>query len=125
MQRVEDVVRAYQDAFNHGDLDVLLALYEPEATLVPQPGQVAAGIAAIREALSGFLALKGRMEIEEIGPEHMVQAGDLALGSGSWTLAGTGPDGEPVTMSGRSTDVLRRQPDGSWRWVIDVPFGIS
>jgi uncharacterized protein (TIGR02246 family) len=125
MQRVEDVARAYQDAFNRGDLDGLLVLYEPEATLVPQPGQVVAGRAAIREALSGFLALKGRMEIEEIGPEHIVQAGDLALVSGSCTISGTGPGGEPVTMSSRPTDVLRRQPDGTWRWVIDVPFGIS
>lgn len=23
------------------------------------------------------------------------------------------------------TDVVRRQPDGTWRWVIDVPFGIT
>jgi ketosteroid isomerase-like protein len=60
----------------------------------------------------------------EIEPELIVvQAGDVALVSGTWTL--TGPDGEPVTMSGRSTDVARQQPDGTWRWVIDVPFGIS
>jgi len=33
--------------------------------------------------------------------------------------------GEPVTMNGRVTDVVRRQPDGTWRWVIDVPYGIG
>ena len=32
---------------------------------------------------------------------------------------------EPVTMSGRTTDVARRQPDGTWRWVIDAPFGVG
>jgi uncharacterized protein (TIGR02246 family) len=122
-QPVEDALRAYQEAFNDGDLDALLALYEPEATFVPQPGQAAAGAAAIRAALGGFLALKGRLEIEALEAKDVVRAGDLALVSGSWTLTGTAPGGEPVTMRGRTTDVLRRQPDGSWRWVIDAPSG--
>jgi uncharacterized protein (TIGR02246 family) len=123
VQTPEEAVRAMVDAFNGGDLDAFMAFYESGATLVPQPGEVASGAAAIREAMGGFLALKGRMEIE---PElTVIQAGDVALVSGSWTLTGTGPDGEPVTMSGRVTDVVRRQPDGTWRWVIDVPFGIS
>lgn len=60
----------------------------------------------------------------EIEPElTVIRAGDIALVSGAWTL--TGLDGEPVRMSGRTTDVTRRQPDGTWRWVIDVPFGIG
>lgn len=119
-QRVEDATRAWQDAFNRADLDALMALYEPGATFVPQPGQVAVGAAAIREALAGFLALDGRMEIEPT----IVEAEGVALVAVSWTLAGTGPDGAPVTMNGRATDVVRRQPDGAWRWAIDVPFGI-
>ncbi|HEX2183787.1 MAG TPA: SgcJ/EcaC family oxidoreductase [Rubrobacteraceae bacterium] len=123
VQSPEEAVRAMVDAFNSRDLDAFMDFYEPGATLVPQPGQVASGAAAIRDAMGGFLALKGRMEVE---PElAVVQAGDVALVSGSWTLTGHRSDGEPVTMSGRVTDVLRRQPDGTWRWVIDVPFGIG
>lgn len=123
VQSPEEAVRAMVDACNRGDLDTFMAFYEPGATLVPQPGQVASGGAAIREAMGRFLALEGRMEIE---PElTVVQAGDVALVSGSWTLTGTGSDGEPVTMNGRVTDVVRRQPDDTWRWVIDVPFGIG
>jgi ketosteroid isomerase-like protein len=35
------------------------------------------------------------------------------------------PDGDSVTMGGLAAVVLRRQPDGSWRLVIDnvCPFG--
>jgi uncharacterized protein (TIGR02246 family) len=124
MQRLEDAVRAYQDAFNDADLDALIDFYEPDAALVPQIGQVVVGTPAIREALGAFLELKGRLEIDAIQPGHVVQAGNLVLLSGSWTLTGTGPDGEPLTMSGRTTDVIHRQPDGTWRWVIDAPFGI-
>lgn len=123
VQSPEEAVRGMIESFNNRDLDAFVSFYEPGATLVAQPGQVASGEAEIREAMGGFLALEGRMEIE---PEPtVIRAGDIALVSGSWTLTGTGPDGEPVTMSGRTVDVVRRQPDGTWRWVIDVPFGIG
>jgi ketosteroid isomerase-like protein len=30
-----------------------------------------------------------------------------------------------VTLTGQNADVLRRQPDGSWRFVIDNPWGTN
>ena len=36
----------------------LIALYESDAVLIPQPGQRVAGVSAIRESLIGFLNLK-------------------------------------------------------------------
>ena len=123
VQTPQEAVHGMVDSFNNRDLDAFLSFYEPGATLAPRPGQVVSGEAEIREAMGEFLALGGRMEID---PElTVVRAGDIALVSGSWTITGTGPDGEPVTMSGRTADVVRRQPDGTWRWVIDVPFGIG
>src|SRR5215210_6932086 len=106
------------DAFNRRDLDAFMALYEPEASLVFEPGQVASSPKEIHAAMGGFLALEGRMEIE---PElTVVRADDIALVSAALTIDGTDPDGEPVTMSGKTTDMARRQPDGTWRWVIDA-----
>jgi hypothetical protein len=58
VQTPGEAVRAMVDAFNSGDLDAFMASYEPGATLVPQPGQVASGPAAIREAMGAFLSLK-------------------------------------------------------------------
>ncbi len=122
-QTPEQAARAMVDAFNRRDLDAFMGLYEPEASLMLQAGRVASSPEEIREAMGGFLALEGRMEIE---PEMtVVRADDVALVSAAWTIDGTGPDGDPVTMSGRTTDVARRQPDGTWRWVIDAPFGVG
>jgi ketosteroid isomerase-like protein len=42
---------------------------------------------------------------------------------GVWSFSGTGPDGEPVRLAASNADVLRRQADGSWRFVIDNPWG--
>ncbi len=53
----------------------------------------------------------------------VIEAGDIALYCSHWTLKGTGPDGNPVEMSGNSADVLRRQSDGTWLVAIDNPWG--
>src|SRR5262245_5727899 len=50
---------------------------------------------------------------------------DLALVVGVWSFTGSGADGAPVTLTGRNADVLRRQADGSWRFVIDTPWGVD
>ena len=94
--------------------------HEPSACLVPQPGQVLQGAAAIREGIASFIALKPTMTGES---RTVVQADDLAIVYTKWTLSGTGPDGGAVNMSGQSTDVMRRQPDKTWLCVIDNPFG--
>ena len=60
-----------------------------------------------------------------ITPRVVAQTGDMALVTSQWQLSATGPDGKPAEMSGRSIEVLRRQNDGSWRFVIDEPFGVS
>jgi uncharacterized protein (TIGR02246 family) len=109
------------EAMNRGDLEAALALYEPNASFVQDSGQVVVGRAAIREVMQGFLALKPQFTIEV----KAVQSGDgdLALTRAKWSLSGTGPDGKPMTMSGNSTEVVRRQPDGTWLFVIDNPRG--
>jgi ketosteroid isomerase-like protein len=40
-------------------------------------------------------------------------------------LDGTGPDGKPVKIEGQSAEVARRQPDGTWLFVIDNPHGLQ
>ncbi|HET7755343.1 MAG TPA: hypothetical protein VFK85_15650 [Anaeromyxobacteraceae bacterium] len=47
------------------------------------------------------------------------------LDAGRWTLEGTGEGGKPVRLEGRSVEVARRQPDGSWLYVMDAPFGVG
>src|SRR6266496_408926 len=110
----------FQNYFNAQDIDALLSLYEPTATLVPFPGPPVSGHAAIREALQGFLSLKGQMKIEI---KEVFQAGDIALLLSRWVLKGTDPGGAAVELSGQTSDVARRQSDGSWLLAIDNPNG--
>jgi uncharacterized protein (TIGR02246 family) len=110
------------EAINQGNLDAALSLYEPEAVLLAQPGNIARGRDAVRAALQGFISLKPSLKSEA---HQVVEAGDIALYCSRWTLVGTSPDGKRVEMSGTSTDVLRRQTDGQWLVVVDNPWGTS
>jgi len=115
----EGVIKWFADCLNRGDVEAALELYEPGAAFVVEPGISVRGSDQIREALNGFAALGPRLTGEIAGVR---EAGDVALVLNRWSLTGEGPDG-PVEMSGLSADVLRRQHDGSWRVVIDDPWG--
>ena len=77
--------QAWEKAYNDRDVDALLELYEPDATVFPQPGSPVTGHAAIREALVGFVALRGQMQLRTAA---VIENGDLALVYGDWSLTG-------------------------------------
>lgn len=107
-------------AFNTGDLDAFIGVFEDDAALiVPPGGELVIGRAAIREALKETFELEPSATIEVIG---MVEADGLALTLARWSLDGTDPEGGTVHMEGRGTTVSRRQPDGSWRIALDYPM---
>ncbi len=110
------------DAFNAGDLPRLMSMYEPDAVLVPGPGaDPLHGDTAIRTGLAGLLALGGHLTFT---PRHWLVHHDLALGSIGFTLqGGRDPNGGAVDLNGVTAEVVRRQADGSWKYVIDHPFG--
>jgi uncharacterized protein (TIGR02246 family) len=118
----EDLIRNFTEAFNAGDADTLMALYEPGASLVAGPGQVATGTEAVRQALEGFLALKPTLTMDLHPP---VVVGELALTGSRWTLNGTDPSGAPITMAGVSAEIVSLQSDGTWLLVVDNPFAGS
>jgi uncharacterized protein (TIGR02246 family) len=115
-----DTVNELSDAINRGDLEAALALYEPNAVLVAQPGQLARGSTELRAALGRFIGLKPELRSET---QSVIEVDDMALYTGRWTLRGTDPSGQTTTMGGVSSDVLRRQRDGRWLIAVDNPWG--
>ncbi len=109
------------EALTRGDLETAVALYEPNASFVQESGEVAVGRAAIREILRAYVAIKPKFTVKS--RSVLSQDGSLALTGLKWTATGIDPEGKPVTMSGNSTEVVRRQSDGSWMFVIDNPRG--
>jgi uncharacterized protein (TIGR02246 family) len=116
------VLETIVSGINSGDLESLLPLYETDAAFVPQPGALAHGESGIGESLNGFIAMNGTLDLKVT---RVLEVDDLALVIGVWSFEGTGPDGEPVTLESQNADVLRRQADGTWRLLIDNPWGTN
>jgi len=116
----EECDALFERHLNAGDLDALVALYEPGATLVPSPSEKAVGHAAIREALGGFVAAKAQIRMNVV---QLLRAGDdLAMLYNDWSGHFTDPEGERVEVAGQAIEVVRRQPDGAWRFALDDPY---
>ena len=116
----EQIHQLFETAFNAADIDGLMELYESNAALIAQPGSVDHGSEQVRAALQGFLALKGRITLNT---KLVFTVGDLAYLSNTWSLNGTGPDGNPVALGATTAEVARRQGDGTWRYLIDNAWG--
>ena len=109
--RPEDLGTFFLERANAGDVEGLVALYEPEAVLAVSPERLATGHEEIREFYASLLA--GRPAFSSAGQQPAIRHGDLALTS------------TRLTGGGATVEVARRQPDGSWRWVIDQPALLS
>jgi ketosteroid isomerase-like protein len=103
----DDLGRFFVERANAGDVEGLVALYEPDAVLAFPPGNVAVGSDAIRAVYRDFVA--AGVQVTPGDPRPTLRVGDLALTS-------TRLDNGAVTA-----EIARRQPDGTWRWVIDQP----
>jgi ketosteroid isomerase-like protein len=100
-----DLEKLFVQRANVGDVDGLVALYEPDAVVACGKGQVAIGHKHIRECFVRFLAERPRLD-------SSIQAG--ALCSGDLALTSSRTCNGDVTA-----EIARRQPDGSWLWVVD------
>ena len=107
-------------AFNTRSLNNLLDLYEAGAQLRVDEGErTLKGATEIGSELQSLLQAPGTMVSRN---NFCIEHGDIALLRADWALIDA--DGNAV-VSGSSAEVLRRQSDGSWLYVIDHAAGAS
>ena len=115
----QETHRQWEKLFNAGDVEGTLGLYEKDAALVPQPGQLVNGTDAVRETLQMFIGMEAKFTVQDA---TIAESGDVALVMAPWTATAKGPDG-PMDMAGTTGDVMTRGADGEWRFKIDNPWG--
>ncbi|MGK5440453.1 YybH family protein [Micromonospora sp. URMC 105] len=113
---VEQQNEAFVQAFNSGDGAAFDRLYLDDAISNLSGGPLTGEQrrAAIIEILAKRPQLKARVLRNYV-------AGDTSLVIVDYELRYSDESGEPVTVRGTCTDVLRRQPDGNWLMAIDRP----
>ena len=86
-------------------------------------GRVARGTEELREVYRITFASKPTIKVAIC---KIICAGeDLALVTGRWESTARTQVGETKVWSGTYTDIVRRQPDGTWKLVLDNPNGVD
>lgn len=109
---------AFAHAFNSRSVGTLLAFYEPAAVLrIDGSDRDLIGPDAIAGELRQLLQMPGTMTSKN---NFCVVQGDLALLRADWEIVdATGT----IIVSGSSAELVRRQQDGRWLYVIDHAAG--
>jgi uncharacterized protein (TIGR02246 family) len=111
-----DVVALHETlvaAIEKKDAALIASLYAPDAHLLP-PGSEAVEGPGIQAFWQGFLDMGvtgGRLE-----DVRFEERDDLVVAEGRFEVHGD----SGVLDKGKYVDVAKRQPDGSWKWVIDI-----
>ena len=115
-KRAEDAHATLAAAFNTGNVETVMKMYDVNGIIVPEPGKPVSGKARFEEAIRAILSIKGKMEIKTV---YCLQAGDLAVGRSEWSIK----DGTEVKVSAKGIEVMKQQADGTWKIIIDHAFG--
>lgn len=111
---------AFEDALNAGDVDAVLALFSPAATMRTPADEVLTDPGKLRGEIARTIAagahLTNRARFCLIGD-------DTALIVVDWTLEAATPDSTRAMSTGTTANVAHRSADGAWRFTVLNPLG--
>lgn len=114
--------RAFDAALNTGDLERIVALYDEQAVLHVQSGEIHSGTAAVRAELQQLIAAKASIANTL---RHVFRRGDTALIIVDYVLNLTAPDESRMIVNGTATNVIQEAPGKGWRMIISNPQGTA
>jgi uncharacterized protein (TIGR02246 family) len=101
----------YEQAWNAGDVDAVIALYTSDATEIAHDGTTMPASESVRAT-----ATANPGSTVSIDPDRTTVAasGDVAYETGTFTITATGPDGQPIAMTQRYL-VAFKKVDDTWK----------
>jgi uncharacterized protein (TIGR02246 family) len=114
----EDWPHVFQQHFNAGDLDAVMALYESEARFVTRSGETLVGRDAIRKVLAGMIEAKTQFQSRVVRASTV---GDIAQLYTDFEGTMIDASGKTVPVRNKAIEVLRRQPAGDWKLIMGDP----
>ena len=102
------------------DVEGILSFWTDDAVVFAPGLPPFSGKAALRSYIEGALAIPGFHITWTTSDAQLSPDGGMGylLSTNSVTIPG--PEGHPVTTSGRAVTVWRREPDGEWRCAVDI-----
>jgi uncharacterized protein (TIGR02246 family) len=104
---------AFAQGLEKGDAEAMASAYAPDARLLP-PGEPPRTGSAIQEYWQG--AIDSGVSGGALTTVSVEEHGDVAVEEGSYEIRGGGE----VVDRGKYVVVHRRQPDGTWKFGLDI-----
>ena len=114
----EDWPRVFERHLNAGDLDAVLELYESEARLVSPSGEMILGRNRIREVITGLVQSKTKMTSRVV---KAITLDNVTLLYTDFQETTVDDSGETIELRSKAIELLRRQPDGTWKLFVGDP----
>ncbi len=110
---------AFTKAFEACDVPAVMALYEDDAVLIwPGQGEFAIGKPAIEKVIQGYCTSPVKPSIKVISSDARPVGLDHIIHFGQLDTTAAGPDGKPVTVRVRTSELLHKS-HGKWRYEVD------
>jgi len=110
---LETFAKAWDGAFNSGDMAKLAGFYASSGRVIPAGGKSVEGRDAIADFFAGVRA--NGLTKHEIKVHTVVDRGDTAIATGTWNLSGSSETGDGASFGGNWVNVLARDGAG---WTI-------
>ena len=115
-------IKDWSAAAQAKDAAKFVSVYADDAVVMMAGAPDIRGITAIREGIPAMMqdpAFALSFEADEV---EVARSGDLAYETGSYSMTMTGADKKPATETGHYVVVWRKDPDGTWKVVVDAPL---
>lgn len=120
----EAAVRAADEAWSQSakseQLDQFLATYAADAALLAPNSPMTGDEAGRRKLLGGLFASPGFALSFQPSKVEVARAGDIAYTLGTYQLTLNDANGKPMIDHGKYVTIWRKQPDGSWKSIVDT-----
>jgi ketosteroid isomerase-like protein len=110
------------EALNQGDIGALSALMREDVVVMYQDGPTLVGRRQVREQL-GRIAKSVSLQLARQN-ERITMSGDWAFYHSVLTGTMTPSTGPPIEIKTEAFDILKREPDDSWKYVrmMGIPY---
>jgi len=112
----------FLEAVRNGDVKTAMTCFDPEAIYIDKEGNTITGFDNIEKVVANLCNMKPDIKVYE---HQMAPVGnDMMYWLDKWSMTATGLDGKQFEMKGASANMMRKNADGHWLWLVDNPFAL-
>ncbi|MFQ5739918.1 MAG: YybH family protein [Acidobacteriota bacterium] len=103
------------------DAKAFTSFFAEEGRLLSTEGRMVTGRAEVEKAATEEFSTPGFSLTWKATLAEVAGSGDVGYSIGTFQLTANGPDGNPVTRTGKYTSIWQKSPEGQWKVLLDAP----